>query len=344
MKILYHSPRESFNVKKGSGKRPYEMFRSLKGLGHDVDIIQGRGKNRLRKVFGESMEWDKYDFCYSEPPSSPIHPLYDYPFLYKIRKHDVPLAVFYRDTYWKFADHFSKDGVKKYVFRAAHFAEVDLYTKLADIVYFPSEYSLELSLKAATRDVLWPGCNKQNPIEREEVSDIIYVGGISERYGIHNLVGMMRELENNDIVLHLVCREGEYERLNDKTSNAIESLPIYVYHESGEGLEPIYNKSDIGIIPFRDTYYNNMAMPVKLFEYMSFGLPVVSTKCKTIARFVENNGCGVICRDDPVELAEGVMSLMHDLGKVNTISKNSIETAKRNTWEDRAAEVCAFFS
>jgi glycosyltransferase involved in cell wall biosynthesis len=343
MKVLYHTPQPSFNLNRGSGKRPYEMYNAFKNLGHDVDIVQGPGTKRLKKTFSRKLDWGNYDFCYSEPANSPLHPVYDYPFILNIRKHDVPFAVFYRDTYWKFPNHFSKEGIEKQAYLAAHYTECKIYSELADIVFFPSEFAAEISFSATATDTLPPGCNPADPIQNENINEIIYVGGISDRYGIDNLVQLMRHLEHTNISLNLVCRKSEYNGLVDKKKKKIQNLSINVFHKSGDELIPLYEKSDIGLIPIKDSFYNNMAMPVKLFEYLSFGLPIVATNCKKISEFIQHTNCGRVCEEDPELLADNIEYLCNNAELTRELSNNSYRAAKSNTWIDRAQKVCKKF-
>jgi glycosyltransferase involved in cell wall biosynthesis len=344
MKILYHSPRPAFDMNRGSGKRPYEMYNAFKNLGHNVDIIQGSGSSRLKKIFDRQYNWRNYDFCYSEPPTSPLHPVYDYPFILKIQKNNVPFSVFYRDTYWKFPEYSSKKGIKKPIYTAAHYTDCKIFSELADIVYFPSDFASEISFSASTTDTLPPGCNPTKSVQDGNVNTIIYVGGILGGYGIQNLIQTMDLLSEEDIMLNLVCRENEYSQISEKKKKKINDLSIDVLHRSGDDLIPLYKKSDIGIMPRKDTYYNNMTMPVKMFEYISFGLPIVATNCKKISDFIQATNCGRVCEQNPKKYAENIKYLCENEETTTKLSNNAHIAAKSNTWRDRAQKVCDYFS
>jgi teichuronic acid biosynthesis glycosyltransferase TuaH len=42
---------------------------------------------------------------------------------------------------------------------------------------------------------------------------------------------------------------------------------------------------DVGLIPYLDTAFNRNSNPVKFYEYLALGMPVVSTDIPTLRRF-----------------------------------------------------------
>ena len=85
-------------------------------------------------------------------------------------------------------------------------------------------------------------------------------------------------------------------------------------------------------------YYN--LIPVKLFEYLSFGIPVIVTDCNEMGRFVEKNECGLVCKDTPKSLADSILRLTNNFGLYEYFSKNTKKTILNgNLWEDRAKKV-----
>ena len=81
----------------------------------------------------------------------------------------------------------------------------------------------------------------------------------------------------------------------------------------------------------------DFCMPVKLFEYLSRGLPVVTTRCKETAQFVTENGFGVVSDGTPEAFAQAVVSLFDDPAKMRALRENAISVLKsRNLWQHRA--------
>ena len=52
-------------------------------------------------------------------------------------------------------------------------------------------------------------------------------------------------------------------------------------------------KSSVGTIPHHVTNHTNYTIPNKLFDYMYYGLPVIASGCRPIARILQKEGCGM---------------------------------------------------
>ena len=81
-------------------------------------------------------------------------------------------------------------------------------------------------------------------------------------------------------------------------------------------------------------------MPVKLFEYLSYGLPIVATDCTEMADFVRRNRTGIVVQDNPLSLAEGVLRIVRDQDFYRELKSNAKRTLENgNLWTDRAEQV-----
>jgi glycosyltransferase involved in cell wall biosynthesis len=90
--------------------------------------------------------------------------------------------------------------------------------------------------------------------------------------------------------------------------------------------------ADIGIIPFKNTKLVESVNPVKLYEYLACGLPVVATRWKTLVDI-----------DSPALLAasreEFVQMIRQGLSEKKTKSKFYIEYARANSWHARFQDI-----
>lgn len=91
------------------------------------------------------------------------------------------------------------------------------------------------------------------------------------------------------------------------------------------------NASDVGIIPFDVKHpVVNTVNPIKLYEYFSCGLPVVSTKWKELEEL-----------NTPAFLSETSDSFSSNLNKAINTGKRKIyiDFALKNSWENRFKEI-----
>ncbi len=94
------------------------------------------------------------------------------------------------------------------------------------------------------------------------------------------------------------------------------------------------SEGDIGIILHRVCDLTNHTMPNKVYDYMSVGLPVCATPMKPIVRLVEKENCGIIVREDPDEVAKGIISLIMNREKRFCMGENGRRAInERYFWE-----------
>jgi len=108
---------------------------------------------------------------------------------------------------------------------------------------------------------------------------MIYHGKVAKNRGIHNIIKALVGLEGYNIEFNLLGSGKETHKLIDMAKKL--NVEDYVnFHELVPHREVPYfiNKSDIGILPFPDLPGWNTSSPIKLFEYLACGKPVIVTR------------------------------------------------------------------
>ena len=91
--------------------------------------------------------------------------------------------------------------------------------------------------------------------------------------------------------LILVCREKEYKEFF-KEREIPEWLELH--HASGDELVPLYAKADLGLLALEKNAYSRFQIAIKLYQYVSFGLPVVSTNVEAMTQIINENSFGTV--------------------------------------------------
>ena len=110
--------------------------------------------------------------------------------------------------------------------------------------------------------------------------------------------------------LTVVCREDEYKGLSEEKKARLQEMNVAVKHVSGEALNELYREMDFAFIPRYRSIYNDFSVPVKLVEYLSNELPVIATYCQAQQEIIETDGYGLICEDNPEDMAKEVSQLI----------------------------------
>jgi len=168
----------------------------------------------------------------------------------------------------------------------------------------------------------------ENPTEWEERSEsICYVGVITENRGIRNII---KALEHTDATLHLA---GLFYPATLK--NEMMKLPGWkkvVYHGvvgRTEIREILFN-SKIGIVTLMPIINYLDSLPVKMFEYMMAGLPVIASNFPLWEKIItsEQNGM-VVNPTNHLELADAINYLLKNQ-KVSILhAKNGLNAVKK---------------
>ncbi|HUM68305.1 MAG TPA: glycosyltransferase [Chloroflexota bacterium] len=70
--------------------------------------------------------------------------------------------------------------------------------------------------------------------------------------------------------------------------------------------------SNIGWLPLRNSGANQGRFPLKAFDFMAAGRPLVSTDVADLGQMVREKRIGLVAPDDPVELAQTALKLIND--------------------------------
>lgn len=351
MKILYIVLGDLNRVDSGSGVRPNCMFNALLERNHEVYVLSGSQNLNMRKLRREQIkkakEWvrsNKPDLCYIESSTYPIIHHCDYSMLRFLKRNGVPTSYFYRDIYRIIPNVVQKKrkGIKnkiKDTFLTLLQRYTDHQLHKIDIVYFPSDrFTDYFSYKRM--ELLPPaGEVKVNSIGRELTNTCLYVGGVSEFYGFPLLMEAFEILNTEKVKykLILVCREAEF-----KNICKIDPLPqwLEVHHVSGKDLEPLYEKSDIGLLALGDNVYSNLCIGIKLFQYIGYGLPVLSTKVYTMGKLINENGFGMTCDYDAKSYANAIEDMLKSRENLDKYRKTMLKNMDdRHLWVHRVDKI-----
>lgn len=321
------------------------MLEAFKKLGCKVTIISGSTKERRGLISEFRIRSGDFDLCYSEPSTYPVHPIWDYLFYTKVRRAGIPIGIYYRDAYWKISPEWlPQKAIKKIQLQIRYRSDLWLFTKVAEVMYFPSQ-SLAEFFTAPQKEVLPPGATirfENDRIEKiPEPLTIIYVGSLLPRYGLTLLLDTMEKLNGWRLVnLNLICPPENLSHFPEIFANYLDKPWLRLNHTYGSGLDEHYQKATIGIIPRPVNTYNNLAMPVKLFEYLSYGLPIVVTNCKEMAAYISRHRCGKAVSDDSTALAQAIISIISEpenYAAYATAARTAVLNG--NLWTDRAKKI-----
>jgi glycosyltransferase involved in cell wall biosynthesis len=155
----------------------------------------------------------------------------------------------------------------------------------------------------------------------DKQDEICYVGGISVVRGIGELMDALVLLPEIRLNLAGNFSNAELEgQIREK--QAWNRVEFYGYVGRKE-LLAIFNRSKVGMVTLLPTPNHMESLPIKMFEYMSAGIPVICSNFPLWEEIVAENACGV-CVDpsNPELIAEAVQQLLSQSEESKKMGEN----------------------
>lgn len=365
-RCIFHIPNAvDPNGKSGSQVRPMKLLKAFEDIGYKVDVIMGNNAQRkaaIREVMNKIKSGLHYDFMYSESSTMPTlltdshhlptHPFMDFGFMKFCRRKKIKVGLFYRDVYWQFADYYhTVPWYQRLVTIPLYKYDLRSYNRHLDHLYLPSMRMSRYTDKwvKIESDSLPPGAIYDESIVAERKTyfqkmppkqiKIFYVGGIGGAGSVYDLTMFVRTIKGmENIKLTICCRKAEWEGVKTEYEPYLTD-DIQVVHEYGDNLKRYYLETDICTCFFKTGEYRNMAMPIKVFEYLGYVTPVIVTKGSEAGDFVEKNDIGWSVEYNEEALSETLNIIAKRWDMIREKHLNSIQCLDENTWQARARQV-----
>lgn len=355
--ILYITYITFGELSSGSSVRPQKMLDAFKEIGLNVLLLSGsqaykNKEERLAQINNIYIEIKKEKplFCYIESPSDPIIFKEDRQLIKTIHDIGIKIGYFYRDAYYKVGrdyifggHHLSLKKYVRYIYYKALFERDDrLIKKNIDLVYFPTLLMAEY-FNFKQFDALPPAGELINITGTDYHENLIYVGAVSEPYGANLMFKALDFInQKHNINLILVCRKEDVINIDERFK---EKQWLKIVHATGTELGKYYKQARLALLPKLPNKYNDFAMSVKIFEYMSYGLPIIAVKTLELSRFFDKFQIGKISEASVTEYANEIINLYFDEEQYQKYRLNvSNALLNDNLWIHRAEKIRADLS
>jgi len=174
------------------------------------------------------------------------------------------------------------------------------------------------------------------PARWPEIPAIAFVSGAAPRRGIEELIAAARLVRERiaDTRLHLwLAATGDESRAYLDALSASVSNDAWIeigqapYTELGAQL----GRATVLAIPTPAHAYWDSVAPVKLFDYLAAGRPVMTTPRRETAAIVTNEDAGLVAEADSAEaMAAAITPVLEDAGRARQMGANARAAAERD--------------
>ncbi len=347
-KIIFHYPGPIYDTQdSGEKKRPRKIAEAFTDEGFEVYPITGNLQDRRKRMASVRSRLTEYDFIYSENSTMPLaltnrlklpaiaSP--DYALFESAYRQGVPAGVFYRDAYWQFPAFRQDAGVlKSRLALPLYDDEMRLYNRTARRIYVPSEpfRRMVTGLDPKKTMALFPGADilpsrrpaKHNPLR------LIYAGSVKPP--IYDLSPLFRDVTALKDHVHIdIFTRGDVWRQWFGRYHVPSCVSIHV-DAAPQQIQKTYQKAHAALVYFADTDYRKIAMPLKLFEAIGCGLPIISRGDTAVSDFVKKENIGWIAGPDNI-----FDRLSHRPDLISAKRKTVLAIRRKHTWRERVRQI-----
>ena len=292
-----------------------------------LNFLQSWSAFKLKKELNK-LEADKIFLWYTHP---------SFPFIAKLM--DWEAVMYDVSDLWHEEIRGNSNFVSSVSKAALQKAEEDIL-QISDVVFATSEYiKSQMRAKGSCEIIVVEnGVEFENfktapPVENNELEAISrprlgFVGGMKTKVDYALLKKLAKNRPNWSIILVGPKASGISEEFNE----LINYNNVYWLGGVRPDEVPGYlKKIDVGLIPYKKIEYNKAVFPLKLYEYLAVGLPVVGTGIPSTKKYVKNKV--YMYSDNNIEQFIAMCEEAINCSQDQKAKRQRINIARKADWE-----------
>ena len=171
----------------------------------------------------------------------------------------------------------------------------------------------------------------------KEKKIVLYAGHLYSWKGADLLAQASKELSEAEIYLVGGTKE-DVENFKKKYNFA----NLHITGWQPHNLIPYWlNSADVLVLPnsAKEKISSRYTSPMKLFEYMASGAPIVASDLSSVREVLNENNCFFTPSDNPELLAKKIKESLTDKSKSARIAEQALTDVANYSWENRAKKI-----
>jgi glycosyltransferase involved in cell wall biosynthesis len=177
-------------------------------------------------------------------------------------------------------------------------------------------------------------------------NEVCYIGGIATIRGIREIVRAVGLSRHGGVQLHLAGRFVEPD-----VESELRILPAWSRvkawgHQERSGVKRVLSRSSVGLVTLHPMPNYLDSLPIKMFEYMAAGIPVIASDFPLWRSIVEGADCGICV--DPLEvgaIADAIDGLLADPIRAARMGQNGRRAVQdRFNWGIEEKKLLEFYA
>lgn len=321
----------------------YKICQSLTKFGYDVDLIIQHPKNevvdgvniialpvaqkksdRLFKIFPlilkKAFSYPKQTlFHFHDPELLPIGfvlKFFRYKVIYDVHE-DVPKDIMTK----KWVHSIFRSMISRSVAKLEKKAVQEFDHIITVVPSITKRFDSENVTEIRNYPIIDSSLKPQNLEAKEDY--VIYIGDLTYRRGIHNMVKAVALISDNNLKLYL---GGKFSEAGLKEELIISEGWNYTKHlgwVDQKNIQTLLRGAKAGLLTLEPVPSHLESLPNKLFEYMLAGIPVIASDFPLWREIIKGNNCGVLVDPlNPKDIADAIIYLYKNPLKAKEMGEN----------------------
>jgi glycosyltransferase involved in cell wall biosynthesis len=165
--------------------------------------------------------------------------------------------------------------------------------------------------------------SQQSVAKYEHPLRVIYAGVFSYWEKVNDFLAIAKQADPHTFKFHLAGTGPMKNQLIKRIQD--EKIPInYLGYIPRQEIYKLLAQMQIGIAPSTKDLVRQVASPIKIFDYMASGLPVITPKIGDWGEIIKQENCGIALDDDTTENYVKALNMLAQENIWTTQSKNAI--------------------
>jgi glycosyltransferase involved in cell wall biosynthesis len=177
---------------------------------------------------------------------------------------------------------------------------------------------------------------------------VVYVGELAAIRGILECTRAMEYVQNEKCRLVIAgAFDAESERLKKECLELKGWLKVdYLGWQNRDQIKAILDRARIGLVVLHPTANYVDAWPVKMFEYMAAGIPVVASDFTLWRQIIDGSECGLLVDPmDPIAIGNAINWLLEHPDEARKMGENGQRTvAEEYYWDNEKRKLLDFYA
>ena len=184
----------------------------------------------------------------------------------------------------------------------------------------------------------------------EEKKLVAYIGKyktMGESKGVEDIisaVGRLRDTHSTVGLLLAGLNQDEFSEVRNLVSAAgLEDAAHLVGHVGHNQVAQYMRAADVLVMNYPNTeHYARFMSPLKLFEYMASGTPIVTSDLPSIREVLSDASAFFFKVDDPDSLRRAIEVVLANPAEASQKATTALSEAREHTWQKRAKDIMEF--